>query len=141
MRKGISLIILIVTITIMLIITAIVVSDGFDMTKDVEYIRFEKQIEIIEKAVKKSYLKDKIYGVVPSEYATDYTSTINLINNTHGIIIDEENSYIINEQDLKNMGVTNIKGEFIVDFQKGYVFSIQGIEVDGEIIYTTQIID
>ena len=138
MKKGISLIILVITIIIMLIISAMVIGNGINMTSDVEYIRFEKEIEIIEKAVKKSYLKDKIYGVKPSVYATDITNTISLINNTHGLVLDEDNIYVINEQDLKNMGITNIKGEYIVDYQKGYVFSLQGIENEGEIIYTTQ---
>lgn len=138
MKKGISLIILVITIIIMLIISAMVIGNGINMTSDVEYIRFEKEIEIIEKAVKKSYLKDKIYGVKPSGYATDITNNISLINNTHGLVLDEDNIYVINEQDLKNMGITNIKGEYIVDYQKGYVFSLQGIENEGEIIYTTQ---
>ncbi len=138
MRKGISLVILIITVIILLLLTTVVVNNGLDIGKDVEYIRFEKEIQTIEKAIRKAKLKEKTYGVLSSEYSTDVTNTINLINTKYSLSLTTDNCYVLNQEDLKSMGISNVRGEYIVDYENSYVFLISGFNDEGEIIYTTQ---
>ena len=136
-KKGVSLIVLVLSIMIILILSTTVTIVGQDAYKSIEYIQFTKKIDVIEKAVKKAAIKGKTEGVTLNDYIEDvnvrsnYETTLDELNTIiqhieqkYQIQLNLNKYYLINGTNLESLGVKNIKGEFIINYDNGIAFSI-----------------
>ena len=157
-KKGISLTVLTITVTILIILTASVILTSMDFKGKTEYIKFDKNIKLIEKTIRKEYIRGNIIGTLLEDYEentdnvqdnfnfepTELEDLIEAITERYtNIDIEHEKQdyYLLNREDLIELGLNEIYDEYLVNYKKGFVFSIKPIQKDNEYIYTTQFID
>lgn len=139
MKKGISLIILIVTIIIISLIITTVSVVSLDIVDEVKYMRFKSSIEMVEKEVQKSMLKSETYGElfsVNNNNAT-YAEQIVAINTKYSIDVSTSGYMIVSSENntLKQLGINKLEGTYFVNYDNGKVFSAKPISYKDEIIY------
>ncbi|MBE5822088.1 MAG: hypothetical protein E7311_05855 [Clostridiales bacterium] len=157
-KKGISLVALTITIIVMTIITATIVITGLDLNKTTDLIKFEKSITLIEKTIRKEYIKDNIIGISLKNYELnsnneqdEFNFTEEELNNilteikeiytTIEIDNEKEEYYLLNKEHLLKLGLNEIYEEYLVNYKYGYVFCLTPvIDENNNNMYTTQFI-
>ena len=140
-QRGITLIGLIITIVLMLILTAVAINVGVG---DIDYskrIRFMSYMQAIQKKVDyiTEYENYENYGdALTSEQKTKLTTILSNENDT--FITNDVNSvtlkYFNSQKIASQLELDNIDDEIIVNFATREVISLNGIEYEDNIYYT-----
>lgn len=159
-EKGITLIVLIVTILLMVIIAGIAVSYGTSSLESVRFQNFSFELQQIQGKVDTIYEKIKLANeeekanyitlgenVTESSEAVETLKTVKRINysNSNMSSSDREKYYYedgvtyyryLSEEDLKNeLDITSNPGDVIINFQTREVISVNGFEFEGKVYY------
>lgn len=139
-KKGISLVVLTITIVVLLILVTVIIGAGINTSSSIAYMKNKESIELIEQEIKKAKLNNQTYGTVISNVSNDYDNTIDAIEDKYNVDLDVD-YYLLTQNDLQQMGIKRIGGEYIVNYEKGIVFSVNPFYKNDELIYTTQTIE
>ena len=125
-NKGVTLGILIITIVILVIITAITIRAGFNLAETGEFENLKTDLLLIQSKCKIK-AEQKAIGDIKEEdlYGTKQTGS------------EYDGWYLLSQQDLSNMGVENISAEdqYYVDYENDDVAYGKGFEYDGKTYY------
>lgn len=139
-NKGITLIALVITIVVLLIIASISIVGGIEGAETAAENKLLTELDMVQHAVLERYTKAQmIKEDVPGEMQEieDVNDTVNLINNqledgnTISLKINSytdkdkyEYYYKLNLGTLKELGITNAKDTYIVNYSTGEVLNI-----------------
>lgn len=155
-NKGITLISLVITIIIMIILAAVVITYGMDTYENMKIVRFVTQMQGIQKKVD-NYVEgfDTVNIAYYDEYYDEYyelydigrpitrinktREIYNKVRITDGIIGDfDDFLYFTAEDILDAFDIDNIRegDEFIINFYTREIISLVGEEYKGKTYYT-----
>lgn len=135
-NKGITLIALTITITVILILAYIVTYAGVGIIRQAKLNKFTTEMNIMQTEVNKLYDR--------------YTNGEDVLNIGRGLdaqadkVFKKEASGLTNKvgyryydtETIKNLGIKGISGEFFVNIEKRNVVSYSGFEYEGVTYYT-----
>lgn len=154
-EKGITLLILVITILLMIILAGATINYGVNSLNTVKLQNFSYELQQIQGKVDSIYEKiklgDESYIILGNEI-TDSEKAMNTLNMVKGInylnILDsqrdqyyyQENfSYYryLTERELENLfDITSNPGDVIINFTTREVISVDGFEYEGRTYYT-----
>lgn len=158
-KKGISIIMLAITVLVIVIMSSAVIYTGFNINEQTSFVIFEKSINLIEKTIRKEYIKGNIVGTNLQDYENNTNSEqdkfeftqeelIEIIDDIKiiypAILIDSEKSdyYLLDREDFITLGLNEIYDNYLVNYKKGFVFCLSPIiDEQGSKIYSTQYIN
>lgn len=132
--KGITLVSLVITIIVLLIITSITIYTGGNIIKKADLQTINTNMMLIQAKVKTiseqaKFNKDtsKYKGTKISQI-TGNSKIQKLIDDK--IIEDNENSYLLSQDDLNTMGLEKIKNEdgYVVNYDTDEIIYVKGFE-------------
>lgn len=135
MKKGLSLAVLIITILVMIILLGVIVINVDDVGEEAAAMKFLNDISMIETKV----LVEQYNAGMAENYMFIGTALTQSNPITIGDTIYPYGTsqwYLLNDNDLVNLGVKDIKGTYVVNYTTGDVVSVGGIEVYGMTYYT-----
>ena len=145
-QKGITLILLALTVLIMIIILGTITYTSMDSFKMDQYYKMCADIELIDGKVSLYYLKHKDdeisnFGLPIDNNKVRASAELETIVTTEGNVNYNPNNcgelYKIDLAKLDNLTL-NHDGDFYIDKQSHTVYYSQGYEVDGDVYYTIQ---
>lgn len=154
-EKGITLIVLIITIVLMIIIAGTAISYGGDSLKAVKLQNFRYELEQVQGKVDTIFEKIKLGSeeyillgneITESEEAMN-TLTIAKDINYSNILDTERDKYYyqdnfsyyryLTQSDIQEIfNITSKPGDMIINFKTREVISVEGFEYDGRTYYT-----
>lgn len=157
-KRGISLVILIITIVLIIILTSTVIYIGTDLFKETEQIKIEKIFTLLEKNIRKEYINGNTVGVNLESYYNnknneqkEFTFTVEEleekikdITERHLVLILNKKSdyYLLNKNHIKSLKLDELlklSDNFLVNYKNGYVFLLNPIkDENNNKIYTVQ---
>ena len=135
-EKGITILSLIVTLTILAIIGLTIFYTATGIDENVEDDVLIAELETIHHIILQEYNKK----LTLSEY--EYKGTTLLATPKYQSIIDYKdefvgsNIYEINKENLNDIGAKNVKSRYWVCYETGEVLNIDYIKSNGEVLYT-----
>lgn len=145
-KKGITLVALIITVVVLLIITAVSINFGTDSLDDTRLRGFYAELEIVQKRVDDIATTNETY-VLPDG---DITTTVYL-KDTGTVLTEEQKSFITglkfdptnfkyftSEQLETILDISGIEQDVFIDFTSRKVISAEGIDIKGEKYYTLE---
>ena len=143
-QKGVTLIALIVMIVIIIVIATITTYSGVSTLQDSKEKKMIVELEMIQHAALEIYTKYKTVGIesylvgeeltkdrIPTEYYSFLNSTAFLTSAKK-----DEKYYLLNEEVLKEIGITNCDYTYIVNYSSGEVMNNDVQETaSGKILY------
>lgn len=136
-KKGISMVVLIITIVVMLILFALTVPGIVNVSDEAKAVKFLSNVSIVETKVLQQQINfDNEQGyILPGTLLTSANAvTIDL--QTYPSESNTGNWYLLNAVDLTNMEIKDIEDTFVVNYITGKVVSQNGVKVNGVIYYT-----
>lgn len=136
-QKGISLVALIITIIVIVILSAIVISGSFNRTlDDTSFTRIVSEMtEVYDAVVQRSLehkLDDSLYAYVGTPLTDDSPEVID--GKSYG-----DGYYFIKEQaDKEALSLERVRGNYIVNYTTGEVISSTKINYEGGGYYTLE---
>ena len=137
-QKGITIITLVITIVLLLIITSVVSYNSLETLEETRKTAFISELEIVQAKVNTIHEKMKT-NTKDLEY---YNNTGQDITNVSGEKLtnvlggnSKDGFRYFNSEDLKNLGLDNIKQEVIINYNTREVISLTGIKVKGQTYY------
>lgn len=145
-EKGISLIVLIITIIMLIIISSTTIYVGTDAIGNARISQFKSELKIIQlkcdELLKSGWsqedFQEKGKKVTEIENSTKYTKIVDTIIKTTGI--NNPESYIYyNKSGLENLGIAGIDREIVINLSEKIILDVNGIKDNNEnMIYTTE---
>lgn len=139
-NKGITLIIVIMTVVLLAILAGLLVADGKDTYQESQVIKFEAYMKVIQKKVDliiEEYGNDLNFGSSLTDEQKDKLSTI--INDNPQIStrnVNEEKLRYFSSNDIENdLELSDIEDEIIINFANRDVISLNGVEKDNVMHY------
>ena len=126
-EKGITLVALVITIIVLLIIISITVSISGNQIKETKSRKIATELGIVEHALLETKTKIEYTGddypgsPVSSEELNTLTSKMGISN-----LLDEEhieNYYLLEEENLRKIGIENSEYKYIVNYKTGEVLN------------------
>ena len=125
-ESGITLIALVTTILVILILSAITINLGTQNVAENGDNRLNAELGIVQHAILERYTKASLTGEsLPGTLATN--DQINKMESVIGSTKKDastSNYYVINSTNAKDLGITNIEYEYIVNYITGEVFNL-----------------
>ena len=124
--KGITLIALVVTISVILILSAITIKLGTQNLAESGDDRLNTELGIVQHAILERYTKASLTGEsLPGTQATNeqINKMVSVIGNNKKDT-NTSNYYVIDSTNASNLGITNIEYEYIVNYITGEVFNL-----------------
>lgn len=124
-ESGITLIALVVTISVILILSAITIKLGTQNLAESGDDRLNTELGIVQHAILERYTKASLTG----ESLPGTPATSDQINKMVSVVESKKdastsNYYVINPTNAKDLGITNIEYEYIVNYITGEVFNL-----------------
>lgn len=141
-KKGITLIALLITVTIMIILATSTVTIVTNNLSDTKKYAFTSELELIEKRMtvinKEISLGTTAYDDIGTKYE-DLDDTkkqkVSEILNQNGI--NDYSKYIyMTRGDLSKLGLKNIEQDVIISYDNSIVYSYDGIRLNGGMYYS-----
>lgn len=138
-NKGVTLAFLMITIIVLLILTGAITYSGISALKDAKIQTFTNTISEIQHAIDTRWLKHQNDSSI-SLLGTKVTSS-SLLPET--LPTDPEVAYyLLDSTDIANLGLSDLEANrYIVNYSTGEVIDTIGIEVDGTIYHTIELLD
>lgn len=134
-KKGMTLAALIVAISIMAILLGVIVYNVSDIGDEAIAMKFLNEVSIIEtKVMVEQFNNDTMENYILT--GTPLTSSNSILIGGTSYPNGTGLWYMLTNEDLKNIGVVDIKGNYIVNYSTGEVISIEGVTVYGTTYYT-----
>lgn len=138
--KGITLVTLVVTITVILILTSIATYSGMNVINSSKLTAFTTELKIMQTQVNAIYQEDK-----EQEIGTELTQKSNVAEqaakvftaNESGITSSEGYRYWSNNE-VKKLGIEGVEQDFFVNVKTRSIVSYQGFKYEGETYYTLE---
>lgn len=129
-KKGITLTTLIITASIMIILLGVVSVNIKYISDETNAMKFLNDISMVEtKVMVEQYNAGSQvdYSFVGTQLTTDNPMTIG------GITFPKSEGlwYILNTNDLEKLGLSDITGQYVVDYSTGVVYCVEGVKVNG----------
>lgn len=153
--KGITLIALIVTITVLIILASIALYSGTETIQSSHFTAFTTDLKVIQTEVNNWYQRYKDGGTVGDktgeeilELGSDLTSSSTVKEQADRVFVDGESG--ITSQDgyryfsantLKDLGLEDMDRDFFINIEKRSVVSFQGYDYEGNRYYTVEQIE
>lgn len=137
-NKGITLIVLIITIIILLILTSIATYTGMEAYQNSRVIKFITQMQLIQTKVDSIYEKGEGFSLLGEYLTQEQQNEINEITeNTEYYTTNQSNLKYFSETDIiQDLDLENISDDIVINFETREVFSLTGIEYEGNTYYT-----
>lgn len=150
-EKGITMLILVITIILTLLIAVTATYSGIDTYKGMRVKTFSEQLKIVRERVE--VVKDK--ASTNSEISLNSLGRsldeldsslrddiINSINNSGELSANSANYRYFETSDLKeDLGVEIEDFAVAIDFDRSIVIGVRGVEYEGHVVYTQKQID
>jgi len=139
-ERGITLVMLVMTIILMLIIVGLSVQTGMDTYNDSMIVKFETYMKMLQKNVDIIIEGGTEYINLGSALTTKQKETLQTIITDNEYIetesVDEVGLRYFSAQDIEEtFGIKDISDEIIINFVRREVISLNGVEKDGTIYY------
>ena len=139
-KRGITLITLVITITVLVILASIATYSGISVVNSSKFTAFTTELKIMQTQVNSIYEEDKTMEIgdiitgnteeqankVFAELAQDPTTGIT----------DEAGYRYWNKELIKQLGINGVEQDFFVNLQKRSIVSYEGLNYDGKTYYT-----
>ena len=139
-EKGITLITLVVTITILIILASIATYSGISIVNSSKFTAFTTELKTMQAKINSIYEEDKTMEIgdnitgsteeqankVFAELAQDPTTGIT----------DKTGYRFWSKEIIKQLGIDGIEHDFFVNLQKRSVISYEGLNYEGKVYYT-----
>ena len=124
-EKGISLIILVITVTIMLVLSGIIIYNSKDYAKQKALNMMCSDIAVLKESVETYYLK---YNVLPLADEADGEEIVAKLGTQRNPRDDTDRYYYINISALENLTLsTNEQDEYVINAKTHEIYSITGV--------------
>ena len=139
-QKGITLVVLVITIILMLILAAVTIEVGTGNIDNSRLMTFVSYMQTIQAKVNliAEYEDYSNYGVALSNANKSTLQTI-LSSENESFVTTIDSSYLRffdSSHIASDLGVENINEEIVVDFNTREVISLKGIKHEGKMYYT-----
>lgn len=133
-REGISLAVLIVTIVVLIILLGVIGINVANVGEETRVMQFVDELKIIEtKVLVEQYKYNTMENYELKGTQLDTNMTVGSVTYPR----PNQTWYIVDEDDLADIGVKNIKGTYIVNYATGEVVSQKGVKLNGVRYYTS----
>lgn len=139
-NKGITLIVLIITIITMLILTSVSIYSGIDTYKSTQITKFVTQMKLIQTKVDELVeLNEEIN--LGEQITNEQKIIVRYAYNNNEIMSNEEEyisnyKYFSNENLNSQFDLENVNDDIMINFKTREVVSVNGIKYKGETYYT-----
>ena len=147
-QKGITLIALTITIIVLLIIVSISVEVGQSSIKKSKESALVSELNMVHHAVLEIYTRSQLMkdeSILPSAgtYENEIDNLVQTINTMSNDISEitlkdttKTNYHLLQEEQLKELGIENTDDEYVVNYVTGEVFNItQKVTESGKSLY------
>ncbi|MBQ9314569.1 MAG: hypothetical protein IJ220_06235 [Clostridia bacterium] len=133
-NKGITIISLIITIIVIIILAFVTIFYGLQKNADkaMETKSVYEVYSVIDAVVNRALLN----RLNPSYYTFVGKSDFGSRSVDGEEYKSEDGWYLVNTSDLKDLGLDNVKGEYLVNYSDGSIVSIDPIAYKGEVYYS-----
>lgn len=145
-NKGITLIVLVVTIVILLILSTVGMTAGVSQINNMKLKSFYTKLEIAQEGIEKIVETDETYkdvsglevklveaGTEPTE---EQKNLIQELSTKYNSSYNSANFKFFTAEEVENdLGISGVELDLLIDFQNKIVISPQGVEIDGEKYY------
>lgn len=140
-NNGITLISLILTILIIIILSATAVYTGSTTIQNSKLTAFAGELQIIQRKLNEIYQDESYQNVGETlQPGTDKYNTAKNLFNGLGIAESELNNYkYFNSDTLESeLDITGVKQEVLISVEKRDVISLNGLKYDGKMFHTLE---
>ena len=142
-NKGITLIIVIMTVILLTILMALVITSSIDTYYRSKFVSFETNIKLIQKKVDMA-LEERIdYETLGQPLNDEQKAKLaEIIANDNNNMISTEDPtaetlrYFSSNDIKEDFELSDIRGEFVINFANREVISLDGAEKDNVMYYT-----
>ena len=142
-NKGITLIIVIMTVILLTILMALVITSSIDTYYSSKFVSFETNIKLIQKKVDMA-LEERIdYETLGQPLNDEQKAKLaEIIANDNNNMISTEDPtaetlrYFSSNDIKEDFELSDIRGEFVINFANREVISLDGAEKDNVMYYT-----
>ena len=142
-NKGITLIIVIMTVILLTILMALVITSSIDTYYSSKFVSFETNIKLIQKKVDMA-LEERIdYETLGQPLNDEQKAKLaEIIANDNNNMISTEDPtaetlrYFSSNDIKEDFELSDIRGEFVINFANREVISLEGAEKDNVMYYT-----
>ena len=138
-EKGITLISLVITITVLIILASIATYSGINVIKQSKLNKFTAEMKIMQTEVNSLY--DRYMSGEESVLGTgkELDSEANNVFTTNASGITDSSGYrYYDRETIESLGIKEVEEEFYVNVEKRSVISRLGIEYEGKKYYTLE---
>lgn len=139
-QKGVTLIIVIITVIFLLLIAGIAITSGVDTYKNSKVTRFETYMKMIQKKVDIAVEEKANYTTMGTELTSEQKSRLQSIITNNDFIetdsVEEKKLRYFSANDIATyFNIKDVNDEFIINFANREVISLNGVEKDGVICH------
>lgn len=141
-EKGVTLIIVIITVLVLTILVGLLVTNGMQTYKSSKVIKFQTYMKAIQKEVDVMIEEQKDYTTVGASLTETQLAKIQSIVKAGGCYTKEADltnakwRYFSSTDILELFGISNVSDDIVVNFANRDVVSLKGIEKDGVTHYS-----
>lgn len=122
-NKGVTLIALVITIIVLLIIASISIGAGMNGIEKAEENKLFSELKMVQHAILERYTKIKLTNEeLPGEKLQEQDIK-QLQEKLNGELLKGNEYYKISENNLEELGITQAKDEYIVNYKTGEVYN------------------
>ena len=140
-NKGITLIVLVITIIVLLIITGITLYTGTDSVETARENKFLTELSIVQHAAQEVYYNytvtknEELFVGTVAEDAEDIADDLGVTLLIDTPVSAEEKYYELSPDHLRKIGITNTEDTYIVNYKTGEVINKTQKEINSQILY------
>ena len=139
-NKGITLMMVIITVILLTIIAGLVIYNGIISYENSKVVKFQTYMKVLQKKVDLLVEEDNNYlslgKALTSEQKTKLEDIMSKDNNVKTDNSSEEKLRYFSSVDLqKFFDIQDVEDEIIINFANREVISLNGVEKDGEMHY------
>lgn len=140
-EKGITLVALVVMVIIITILATVTTYTGIKSYEKAQVIEFKKRMSIVEERVRTLQkradvdpsLENRLSDFSENTRSSEANSLINELN------LGNEYVFFSNDNMKSQLGIDDIKGSYLINFENGKVYSVEGVRYNGSTYYDSDI--
>lgn len=136
--KGITLVSLVITITVLLILASVATYSGLNVISSSKLTTFTAELKLMQTQVNAIYEQDKEQQIgieLTEESSIAEQATKVFTENESGITSSDGYRYWSNDE-VKKLGIEGVKQDFFINIKTRSVVSYQGLKYQGKTYYT-----
>ncbi len=149
-ENGVTLVALVIMVIVITILATIATYTGISTYQDMQVTAFIKRLETVEERVRTLAERAKVDSDLKGRLEGSYGEEISSIDaydkikgkgllkdkNDDNDINDQNYRYFTNENIKTQLGISDIEGGYIINFNTLEVYSEEGVEYNGNIVYS-----